>query len=206
MPNFFDANSAVFSMHDLDPSRTPMWSFGHTNLRDRWIPVALPLPRSPALAEISRRRAKDPELAGIAQASGLCNGRSQLQWSFRRPILRAQNPFPGTSPAHFARAAVLGAVEPHAHRRCADRRRQPFAGDMGLPHGRRQPRLPGAGEVAETAVAEAVGMRGAVLLPEQLQCHALPDAACSLFKGSESQANSTITQRRRSHLSTHSKD
>jgi hypothetical protein len=31
-------------MHDLYPSRTPMWSFGHTNLGDRWIPVALPPP------------------------------------------------------------------------------------------------------------------------------------------------------------------
>src|SRR5262245_4602686 len=29
-------------MRDLDSSRTPMWSFGHTNLGDRWIPVALP--------------------------------------------------------------------------------------------------------------------------------------------------------------------
>jgi hypothetical protein len=26
-------------MHDLDSGRTPMWSFGHTNLRGRWIPV-----------------------------------------------------------------------------------------------------------------------------------------------------------------------
>ena len=51
---------------------------------------------------------------------------------------------------------------------------QPLAGDMGLPHGRRQPRLPGAVEVAETTVAVAVGVRGAVLLPEQLQRHALP--------------------------------
>ncbi len=29
----------AFSMHDLDSGRTPMWSFGHTTLRDRWIPV-----------------------------------------------------------------------------------------------------------------------------------------------------------------------
>jgi len=27
------------SMHDLDSGRTPMWSFGRTTLRDRWIPV-----------------------------------------------------------------------------------------------------------------------------------------------------------------------
>jgi hypothetical protein len=31
-------------MHDLDPIRTPMWSFGDTNLGDRWILVALPPP------------------------------------------------------------------------------------------------------------------------------------------------------------------
>jgi hypothetical protein len=53
-------------------------------------------------------------------------------------------------------------------------RKSTFAGDMGLPHSRRQPRLPGAVEVAETTVAVAVGVRGTVLLPEQLQCHALP--------------------------------
>jgi hypothetical protein len=44
MQNFSDVNSAVFLMLDLDPSRTPMWSFGHTNLGARWIPVALPPP------------------------------------------------------------------------------------------------------------------------------------------------------------------
>jgi hypothetical protein len=35
------------AMHDLDPSRTHMWSFAHTNLGDRWIPVALPPPLRP---------------------------------------------------------------------------------------------------------------------------------------------------------------
>jgi hypothetical protein len=45
MQNFSDVNSAVFSIHDLDPGRTAMWSFGHSKLGDRWIPVALPPPR-----------------------------------------------------------------------------------------------------------------------------------------------------------------
>src|ERR1041384_2923718 len=44
MQNFSAANSAVFSMHDLDSDRTPMWKIGHTKLRDHWIPVALPPP------------------------------------------------------------------------------------------------------------------------------------------------------------------
>jgi hypothetical protein len=39
--------SAVISVKRLDPSRTPMWAFGHTNLGDRWIPVALPPPAYP---------------------------------------------------------------------------------------------------------------------------------------------------------------
>jgi hypothetical protein len=39
--------------------------------------------------------------------------------------------------------------------------------------GRRQPPLPGAVELTETAVPVAIGARGAVLLPEQLQRHAL---------------------------------
>ena len=34
MPNFSGWNLPAFSMHDLDPSRTPMWSFGHTKLGD----------------------------------------------------------------------------------------------------------------------------------------------------------------------------
>ena len=45
---------------------------------------------------------------------------------------------------------------------------------MALPHGRRQPRLPGAIELAETAVAVAVGVDGAMLLPQQLQRHPWP--------------------------------
>ena len=42
MPNFSDANFAVFSMSDWHPSRTPMWKFGLSKLGDRWNPVALP--------------------------------------------------------------------------------------------------------------------------------------------------------------------
>ena len=45
---------------------------------------------------------------------------------------------------------------------------------MALPHGRRQPRLPGAVELAETAIAVAVGVDGAMLLPQQLQRHPWP--------------------------------
>ena len=48
MPIFSESNLAVFSMHDLDLSRTPMWSFVHTNLGDRSIPV--PLAPTPSLA------------------------------------------------------------------------------------------------------------------------------------------------------------
>ena len=44
MPIFSGANLAVFSMHELNPSRSPMWKIGHTNLGDRWIPVPLPQP------------------------------------------------------------------------------------------------------------------------------------------------------------------
>ena len=41
-------------MQKLDPGRTPMWSFGHTNLGDRgipdrWIPVPLPPPVPPTI-------------------------------------------------------------------------------------------------------------------------------------------------------------
>jgi hypothetical protein len=44
---FLRPNLLGVSMHDLDPSRTPMWSFGDTNLGERWIPVPLPPPRTP---------------------------------------------------------------------------------------------------------------------------------------------------------------
>ena len=40
---------------------------------------------------------------------------------------------------------------------------------MALPHGRRQPPLPGAIELAVTAIAVAVGVDAAMLLPRQQQ-------------------------------------
>ena len=43
------------------------------------------------------------------------------------------------------------------------------AGDMVLPHGRREPALERTEELAEAAVAIAVGMDGPILLPEDLQ-------------------------------------
>ena len=45
---------------------------------------------------------------------------------------------------------------------------------MALAHGRRQPRLPGAIELAVTAIAVAVGVDSAMLLPQQLQRHPWP--------------------------------
>src|SRR5262245_8699738 len=49
-----------------------------------------------------------------------------------------------------------------------------LANDVALSHGRRRPRLPAAVELAELAVAIAIGMEGAVLLPQQLQRHPWP--------------------------------
>ena len=48
---------------------------------------------------------------------------------------------------------------------------QALAGNVALPHGWRQPRLPGAVELAVAAIAVAVGMDSAMLLPQQLQRH-----------------------------------
>jgi hypothetical protein len=63
MPNFSVGNFNVFSMHDLDPSRTPMWAFGHSKLGDRWIPVALPPPvRSRATFSAGLRARRNPQL------------------------------------------------------------------------------------------------------------------------------------------------
>ena len=66
--------------------------------------------------------------------------------------------------------------------RCIDHRKRragvidehALAGDMVLPHRRRQPRLPGAVELAKTAIAVAVRMDGTMLLPQQLQRHPWP--------------------------------
>jgi hypothetical protein len=38
MLNFSEPTLLVFSIHDLDSGRAPVWSFGHTNLGDGWIP------------------------------------------------------------------------------------------------------------------------------------------------------------------------
>ena len=51
---------------------------------------------------------------------------------------------------------------------------QALAGRVRLPHGRRQPALPGAVELAPAAVAIAVRFGGAVLLPQQHERHAGP--------------------------------
>ena len=51
---------------------------------------------------------------------------------------------------------------------------QPLASHMRLAHRRRQAAFPDPIQLTETAIAVAVRMRGAVLLPEQLQCNALP--------------------------------
>ena len=49
-----------------------------------------------------------------------------------------------------------------------------LAGDMGLAHGRRQPARPGAVAFAEPAVAVALGLPSAVLLPQQGEGDAWP--------------------------------
>jgi hypothetical protein len=51
---------------------------------------------------------------------------------------------------------------------------QALAGDVALSHGRRQPRLAGALELAVAAVAIAVRVDGAMLLPQRLQRHPWP--------------------------------
>ena len=62
----------------------------------------------------------------------------------------------------------------HVQRRAGIVDEQLLAGDMGLPHGRRQPPLPGAKQLAEPAVAVALGVGGAMLLPHELQRYARP--------------------------------
>ena len=66
------ANSIVFSIIELDPSPTPMWAFGHSNLRDRWIPVALPPPVDPrsTFSAGLRARITDSSIPEDAGASG----------------------------------------------------------------------------------------------------------------------------------------
>ena len=69
--------------------------------------------------------------------------------------------FAGQSVDHRQRRA--GVIDEHA-----------LAGDVALPHGRRQPRLPGAIELTVAANAVTVGVDGAMLLPQQLQRHPRP--------------------------------
>ena len=68
---------------------------------------------------------------------------------------------PGRWVDHLKRRA--GVVDEHT-----------LAGDVALPHGRRQPCLPGAVEFAVAAIAVAVGVDAAMLLPQQLQRHPWP--------------------------------
>ena len=46
-------NPSLASTTKLDPSPRPMWASGHSNLRDRWIPVPLPPPRLKQLIYLS---------------------------------------------------------------------------------------------------------------------------------------------------------
>jgi hypothetical protein len=70
---------------------------------------------------------------------------------------------------HFA-----GQCVDHRERRAGVIDEHALAGDMALPHDWRQPCLPSAIELAETAVTIAVGVNGAMLLPQQLQRHPWP--------------------------------
>ena len=69
---------------------------------------------------------------------------------------------------------LAGRCVDHLERRAGVVDEHALAGDVALPHGRRQPCLPGAVELAEAAVAVAVGVDGAMLLPQQLQRHPWP--------------------------------
>ena len=60
----------------------------------------------------------------------------------------------------------------HRHGVAGEVHEQLLAGDMGLAHGRRDAAAPFAVEVAEPAVAVAVGMLAAIFLPQQHQRHA----------------------------------
>ena len=61
----------------------------------------------------------------------------------------------------------------HRERRPGIIDEHPLAGDVVLAHGRREPALPAPVELAEPAVAVAVGMLRPVLLPQQSQRHVL---------------------------------
>jgi hypothetical protein len=69
-------------------------------------------------------------------------------------------------------AHVPGEPVEHRHGIASEVHEQLFAGCMGLPHGRRDPVAPFDVEIAEPAVAVAVGMKAPVFLPQQRQRHA----------------------------------
>ena len=62
-------------------------------------------------------------------------------------------------------AGLAGRGVDHLQRHAGVVDEHPLAGDMVLAHGRREAPFPAAVEFAEPAVAVAVGMNGAVLLP-----------------------------------------
>ena len=74
----------------------------------------------------------------------------------------------------LADAHLAGRPVHHLQRRAGVVDEHPLAGDMVLPHSRRQAPLPGAVEFAVAAIAIAVRMRAPMLLPQQLQRHARP--------------------------------
>jgi len=71
---------------------------------------------------------------------------------------------------HLRRAQLAGAAVHHLHRLPGVVDEQPFTGSVHLPHGRRQPGLPAAVQLAPAAVP--AGVAGAVFFPEQQQRHA----------------------------------
>jgi hypothetical protein len=69
-------------------------------------------------------------------------------------------------------AHLAGEPVEHRHSIAGEVYEQLLAGRVGLPHGRRDPVAPFDVEVAEPAVAVAVGMMAAVFLPQQRQRYA----------------------------------
>ena len=75
---------------------------------------------------------------------------------------------------HLRRAHLAGPPVDDLDRLAGIVDEQPLAGRVRLPHGRRQPALPGPVELAPAAVGIAVRLSGAVLLPQQHERHAGP--------------------------------
>jgi hypothetical protein len=74
----------------------------------------------------------------------------------------------------LADAHLTGRPVHHLQRRAGIVHEHPLAGDMQLPHGRRQTPLPGAVKLAVAAIPVSVRVRAAMLLPQQRQRHARP--------------------------------